>query len=457
MATTTEQQPSAEESYALGTAQYLAGKPDEAIVHFERAVALRPDAAEMHNDLGVALDAVARRTEAMEHYRRAITLKPGLADPYTNVGKLLMELGLIEAAQTAFAAAVALAPNRGAFYYNLAHVKRFTADDPYVRAMETLANNPAMLSEEDHLKLQFALAKAHADLGAHARSFQHLLQGNACKRRLISYDEAATIGELERIRRSFDTATLRRLGGSGNPSGLPVFIVGMPRSGTTLVEQILASHPDVHAAGELYDLDRIARGLAGDSGAFPEIVADLTAARLRELGTAYLGGLKVEKPAALRVTDKMPWNFRFLGLIRLILPNARIIHIRRDPIDTCLSCFSKLFGANQEFSYDQAELGRYYRAYGGLMDHWRAALPPESMLEVVYEDLVADFAVQARQIVAYCGLDWNDACLDFHRTNRPVLTASAVQVRQPIYRSATEYWRPYRAYAEPLIQALDLQ
>jgi tetratricopeptide (TPR) repeat protein len=453
-ATSERTAPTADDILALGVALYEAGRPSEAVIQFERALALGSDRAEAHNDLGVALDAVGRRAEALDHYRRAIALKPGLADPYTNVGKLLMDLGQIEAAQTAFAAAVALAPHRGMFYFNLAHVKRFTADDPYLTAMENLARNPKSLGEEDHVKLQFALAKAYADLGAHERAFCHLHEGNARKRRMIAYDEGATLDQLARVRRVFDAPTVARASGAGNPSDLPVFIVGMPRSGTTLVEQILASHPEVYGAGELYDLDRLVRGLASGAGGFPEIVADLTAAQLHDLGTAYLAGLEVEKPTARRVTDKMPWNYRFVGLIRLILPNARIIHVRRDPIDTCLSCFSKLFGANQEFSYDLAELGRYYRAYRALMDHWRAILPVGAMLEVEYEELVADFAVQARRIVAHCGLDWHEGCLDFHRTVRPVLTASAVQVRQPIYRTATEYWRPYRVHAGPLIQAL---
>ena len=363
-----------------------------------------------------------------------------------------MELGLIEAAQTAFAAAVALAPNRGAFYYNLAHIRRFAADDPYLTAMEKLADDAKGLSDDDDIKLHFALAKAYDDLGSHERSFRHLQEGNARKRRLIAYDEAATIGQLVRIKHCFDADTMRRLGGAGNSSDLPIFIVGMPRSGTTLVEQILASHPEVYGAGELYDLDRITRDLA--SG-FPEIVADMSATQIDQLGTTYLAGLKIEKKTGRRVTDKMTWNYRFLGLIRLILPNARIIHVRRDPTDTCMSCFSKLFGANQEFSYDLEELGRYYLAYQALMDHWHAVLPEESMLEIVYEELIADFAVQTRRIIAYCGLDWNDACLDFHRTARPVLTASAVQVRLPLYRTATEHWHPYRAFAEPLIRALD--
>ncbi len=262
---------------------------------------------------------------------------------------------------------------------------------------------------------------------------------------------------MERIARVFDRALIERMAGSGDPSDRPVFIVGMPRSGTTLVEQILASHPGVSATGERYDLDRIARSLGAAPIGFPEIVPTLDSEALRNLGSDYLSGLKIAKVAAARFTDKMPWNFRFLGLIALILPNARIVHVMRDPVDTCLSCFSKLFARNQEFSYDLGELGRYYRSYQRLMDHWRAVLPPGMMVDVRYEDVIAGLEGQARRIVSHCGLSWSHACLTFDKTDRPVRTASAVQVRQPLYQTAADRWRPYRTMVAPLLDALDDQ
>ncbi len=388
----------ADTRYNLGTMLHRLGRDEEAVEEFRRGLAVWPDHPETHNNLGVALHALQRHAEAIEHYRRAIALQPGLPDPYNNVGKLLMELGLLDAAQAAFASALVLAPERGSFYFNLAHVKRFAAGDMHLAAMEKLLERSETLPDEDRIALRFALAKAYADIGAHESSFRHLIEGNAHKRRLTVYDEAATIGELERIRRIFDADTLRRLGGTGNPSEVPVFIVGMPRSGTTLVEQILASHPDVHGAGELYDLDRMVRALESGGRGFPEIVVEMTGARLRDFGTGYLAAITAKNPAARRITDKMPWNTRFLGLIRLTLPNARVIHVRRDPIDTCLSCFSKLFTKNQEFSYDLVELGRYYRAHAALMDHWRTVLPTDFMTEIVYEALVDDCEGQARRI-----------------------------------------------------------
>jgi hypothetical protein len=236
-----------------------------------------------------------------------------------------------------------------------------------------------------------------------------------------------------------------------------VLIVGMPRSGTTLIEQILASHPQVFAAGELNDLREVIAAhcdLAAVPAPYPECVRELSAEVLRRIGTAYTDRLHRRAPEAARVTDKMPGNFFHLGLVHLAVPNARIILAGRDPVDTCLSCFARTFGDEQQFSYDLAELGRYYGAYESLMAHWRAVLPPGAMLEVQYEEVVEDLEGQARRIVAHCGLEWDDACLRFHETERPVRTASASQVRQPIYRSAVGRWRPYRQWLRPLLDEL---
>jgi len=246
------------------------------------------------------------------------------------------------------------------------------------------------------------------------------------------------------------------MAGRGHRSQAPIFIIGMPRSGTTLVEQVLAAIPGVHAAGELRAFEHAMR-------AFSPIDADATnvegftkllAGELRQLGVRYAREVEALAPSATRVTDKNPFNFRFAGIIHLALPNARIIHVRRDPLDTCLSCFSSLFTDDNEFSYDLAELGRYYRAYEQLMAHWRAVLPAGSMLEVKYEDLVDDFQRQARRIVAYCGLTWNEACTDFASVKRPIRTASAVAVRQPLYRTAVGRAAPYREYLQPLSREL---
>jgi len=225
----------------------------------------------------------------------------------------------------------------------------------------------------------------------------------------------------------------------------------MPRSGSTLIEQILASHPSVAAAGEISDLP----DLVADLGPFPEAAASAPSERLRRLGHDYVARLGARAPSAARITDKMPANFRLVGLIHRALPQAYIIHSRRDPLDTCLSCYSKLFTEGHLYTYDLGELGRYYRAYAALMEHWRGVLPPGRMLEVHYEALVDDIEGEARRLVAYCGLPWDDRCLAFYRTARPVRTASANQVRRPIYRSSLARAAAYGALLQPLYQALE--
>lgn len=229
----------------------------------------------------------------------------------------------------------------------------------------------------------------------------------------------------------------------------------MPRSGSTLIEQIFASHPQVAGLGEVDDfakaISAAAKGLES-----PEGFAQLSAAQLRQIGQTYLTGIKAAAPGAARITDKMLENFRFIGLIYLALPNARIIHMRRNPMDICVSCFSKLFtGDNLPFTYNLSELGRYYKAYDSLMAHWREVLPPGAMLELQYEHVVADIEVQTRKILAYCGLEWDPRCLDFHKTERLVHTASKAQVRQPLFNSSVGRWKIYEPFLGPLLKEIE--
>jgi hypothetical protein len=249
----------------------------------------------------------------------------------------------------------------------------------------------------------------------------------------------------------------------GDASQIPIFVLGMPRSGTTLIEQIIASHPMVHGGGELQALNEIVLGgreVTDNVIPFPESVPALDPSAVQQIGARYVDVLRrlAVKAGrnAERVTDKMPSNYYFVGLIHLALPNAKIVHAVRDPVDTCISCFSKLFSAEQNHTYDLGELGRYYRRYQRLMEHWRHVLPPGRMLEVRYEEVVADLEGQVRRIISHCGLPWDDRCLSFHKTERPVRTASATQVRQPIYKSAVGRWRVYEEQLGPLLDALGI-
>jgi hypothetical protein len=309
------------------------------------------------------------------------------------------------------------------------------------------------LATFDRIALHFSLGHIYARLSEHERSFQHYLKGNALQRQTTAYDEAMWLDVLGRIPKIFTPEFMAARSGYGNPSAQPVFIVGMPRSGTTLVEQILAGHPRVHSCGEIKHFAFSLFALKGTD--YPENIKDITPDEIGELARAYLEKVTPFVPVtAQRFTDKMLTNLHNAGLIHLALPNARIIHVRRDPIDNCLSCFTQDFLEGHPYASDLAELGRYYRALERVAAHWRRILPAEVMLDVQYEEVVANLETQAERIVAFCGLEWDDACIDFHKVERPIFTASAAQVRQPIYQSSVGRWRVYADQLKPLLEAL---
>ena len=428
-----------------------------AAAHYRQAVAIKPGLTAAHSNLGNALAVLNRPEEAVAACQRAIELAPEAADGYFALANALRTLGHTAELRSALETGLKLAPARADLHRALAETKRFAGGDPQLAIMEKLAREETSLPVPQRIQLHFALAKAYADIDQPDRAFRHLLAGNGLKRREVVYNEAATLDGFRRIEAVFTPELLRQKQGAGDPSAIPIFIFGMPRSGTTLVEQVIGSHPKVFGADERMDFSRAAGRLVAANGMpmFPDTMASVTAPQLRALGRAYLAGMRVAAPDAERITDKMTANFAFAGFIHLALPNAKLIHVKRDPLDTCVSCFSHLFPATYlSYAYDLGELGRFYRGYERLMGHWRRALPQGVMLEVNYEELVADFEPHARHIVAHCGLAWDERCLAFHATQRPVRSASATQVREPLYRSAVGRWRPYGPMLGPLLDAL---
>jgi tetratricopeptide (TPR) repeat protein len=441
--------------HELGAMRLQQGDPAMARTLIERAIAANPQSAQAYNNLGTAFQSQNRQEESIEPYRRAIAIDPNFADAHNNLGIALKVVGSIAEAIGHLEGAVALAPGRPELYRNLFETRRVERGDPQIAGIEKLAREMDKLAPEQQVQLHFALGKMYSDLGLNQESFSHFLAGNALKRRQIVYDEGNTMRGFERTRQVFSVELMRARRGGGDASQTPVFVFGMPRSGTSLIEQILASHPRVFGAGELIDFEALALGVhpppAGPL-AFPEVVNRTPLEGFAELGRTYAERARARGNGAARVIDKMPANFRYAGLIHLALPEARLIHVRRDPVDTCLSCFSILFSGSQPHSYDLGELGRYYAAYARLMEHWRSVIPAGAMIEVRYEDVVADIEGQARRMIAHCGLEWDDACLSFHETRRAVRTASAVQVRQPLFRSAR--WRPSEQLLGPLLEGL---
>ena len=437
----------------LGHALWELGQLDAATFEYRRAVELKPDYAQALCNWAGALMGLDRLDEAEEKLRQAIAVNSGFAGAHNNLALILKERGRVDEASRAAKRAIRLAPRNTSFYETLAAMRPFKAGDRYLRALEALLRDGGSLSAADRTHLHFALAKAYEDTGRLDAAFAQLQAGNRLKRRATDYDEAATLTRMDRTRTVFTADFMRRCESSGDQSPLPVFVVGMPRSGTTLIEQILASHPNVFGAGELNLFDLAAGRVANSlpkSARFPDMALAMSGDDFRKLGTSYLDGLRQRAPTASRIVDKMPGNFLFAGLIHLALPNATIIHAVRNPLDTCVSCFSILF-TNQAQTYELAELGRYYRHYRALMAHWRRVLPPNRIIDVHYEDLVGDLDGVARRIVSQCGLTWDARCLDFHRTDRVVRTASATQVRRPIYRTSVGRWQRYEKFLAPLI------
>ncbi len=446
--------------FNLGNALNKCGKLEEAAKSFTDAVKFRPDHLDAHKNLCKCLHVLKRDAEAISALRRAIEISPRDPGLSFNLAILLQDAGDLEESRQLFEHTIACEPQFVGAHYYLAQIGKVRSGDKVLVAAEALAQRAGTLKPKERSILNFALGKAYEDVGRYDESFLAFVEGNRRRRPMVDFDEEEMRQRFHGLKKTFTAGLLAEKAELGNDSNLPIFIVGFPRSGTTLTEQILASHPQVHGAGELDFVGELTSGAIVNRQAtivFPESLAHFSPEGLRGLGTAYVERLRRLAPWASHITDKMPQNFMLLGFIRLILPRAKIIHVKRDPIDTCLSCFSLNFAeTNLAFTYDLGELGRHYRRYLDLMDHWRLVMPESSMLEVQYEDLIENFEAGARRIVDYCGLPWDDRCLEFHQTERTVRTASVSQVRQPIYRSSVQRWRRYEKHLGPLLEALGM-
>ena len=438
---------------------------DEAVAHLEKAVALDPRCHEAHNNLGVALNNLERPKEAARSLERSMELNPKYVPAHINLGNALVADGRIEEGTAHYMEALGLEPDSVAAYYSLAtgSRRRFTEED--LARMESLAGRGRATSPDDKMLLYFSLAQAFDKAGRPDAAFTYCRQANELKRdhyrrQGIVFDPAAHVALVDRIISTFTPAFFGSVASWGSDSELPVFIVGMPRSGTTLVEQILSSHHAVFGAGELADVERIAAGLPATLGAperYPECLLGASVEQVRSLAASHLDRLTGLGGDAERVVDKMTVNFLHLGLIAMLLPKARVLHCRRDPRDICVSCFFHNFArAGLCFAFDLAHLGVFYAQYERLMAHWRKVLPLR-MIEVPYEELVHDQEAFTRKLVDFCGLDWDPNCLEFHKNPRPVKTASALQVRQPIYTSSVGRWESYQQYLRPFTERVSVE
>lgn len=444
--------------HALGTCLQTMGLLPEATEAYRRAMALTPDDARLRVALATALMEMRRDPEVKNELDAAEKIAPELPEVHYNRGVWLANRGEFDAARAALEKALALAPEyyQAALYY--AYITPLPPESALVRRLLERASRGAWQDPLQGANVHFTLGYVFDKDQQYDAAFGHYLEANHLQRPLQTYSTESQRALQRSTQAAFGPAFLERARRFGNPSVKPLFIVGMPRSGTSLLEQILASHPNVYGGGEMLFLHAELRRRLGPRyrTEFAEAIAGLPDAELADIAAALVAHVDEVAPAARHVTDKMPSNFMLLGLLHALFPKARIIHCRRDPLDTCVSCFTTSFKQGHKFTNDLTELGEYYRLYEEAMAHWRGILPPGTLHEVRYEDLVADLEPEVRALLDFCGLDWDGACLHFQDNARAVSTASVFQVRQPVYRSAVGRWKRYAAHLEPLQKALGI-
>jgi len=424
----------------------------EATTAANGALALQPKDALTLDTIGVAMTRAGAHVEAVDAFRRAVEFDSSKAAYQYNLGAALQFIGDFPGAQAAFRRAIALEPGHYRAWSSLAQVSRRPFDTTDLRRIGLLLEDAT--STEAQLHLCHALAKHHEDIGEYARAFQYLEKGKQRKRVDLQYSFATDAALFAAVREVCTPAFLSD-NSSGSDSREPIFIVGMPRTGTTLVERILSSHPDVFAAGELTDFALAIKRATRTPSNLVLDVATLHAAKNLDwplIGDTYIESTRPRTGKTSRFVDKMPLNFLYAGFIRRAIPNAKIICVRRNPLDTCLSNYRQLFSTNfpyYNYAYDLLDTGRYYLLFDALATLWCNAIPAHYR-EIHYESLVADTEAEAKKLLDFCGLQWHPACLSFHENAAPVATASAVQVRQPIYRTSIARWRHYENEITPL-------
>jgi tetratricopeptide (TPR) repeat protein len=432
-------------------------KPRAALLEIERMSVEDPREPGLRNLRAVVLARIGEYRESIQIYADLLAAHPGEAAIWMSYGHALASAGRDRDSAAAYRRCVELAPHCGEAYWSLANLKTFAFSDEETASMlSQLARSD--LAEDDRYHFEFAAGKALEDAGCYSESFAHYAQGNRLRRKQLDYRSAETTAHVSRSKACLTAEFFDTRAGFGSPRSDPIFIVGLPRAGSTLVEQILASHSAVEGTMELPDIISIARRLGGKKPAehsiYPEVLLDLAPEDCVRLGEEYLERTRIQRKTGKPLfIDKMPNNFLHIGLIRLALPNAKIIDVRRHPMACCFSGFKQHFARGQRYTYSLEEIGAYYRDYAALMSHFDAVLPGK-IHRVIYENLVEDTEAEIRRLLEFCGLPFENQCLRFHENARAVRTASALQVRRPIFRAGLNQWRLFERWLEPLRQAL---
>lgn len=425
----------------------------EALAQVDAVLAADPGQPASESLKAAILARIGELDGSIEIYERVLASFPGQAKLWMTYGHALKTNSREADSVAAYEKSIALSPSLGEAYWSLANLKTVRFSDAQLAAMRTqLARSD--LGAEDRFHLHFALGKGLEDAHLYAESFEHYAAGNKLRREAIRYSPQEMTTHVRRSKALLTHEFFAERGGYGTPAADPIFVVGLPRAGSTLIEQILASHSQVEGTMELPDITAIAKSLAQPGKPYLESLEQLNAAQCAQLGERYLAQTRIQRrTAAPFFIDKMPNNFAHLGLIHLLLPNAKIIDARRHPLGCCFSGFKQHFARGQNFTYSQEDIGRYYRDYVELMAHYDAVLPGR-IHRVIYESMIDDTEAQVRSLLAYCGLPFEDACLRFYENERAVRTASSQQVRKPIYREGLEQYRHYEAWLGPMKGAL---
>ena len=433
---------------------------EEAIAQFEKAIELEPGNFQGHFLLASVLAPAARSYDAIEAYRKVLELRPNHPGAWLGLGHMLKTVGRQDEAIEAYRECIRRKPGNGEIYWSLANLKTYQLTDADIVEIEAQLQREPDADDPDtqsRVNFLFALAKAWEDRGDYERAWRYYEEGNSTQRMEENYDPVRTEVLNDAIVQVFDRELLQARIGQGHPSDEPIFIIGLPRSGSTLLEQILASHSQVEGTAELPYVGIVSNSVGrnrADGVNYPHAMRGLDAVQLRQLGQDYLDLARIHRSVGRpRFIDKMPNNFPAVGFLQLVLPNAKVIDARRYPLDSCLSCYRQLFARGQSFTYDLTDIGEYFLQYQRMMDYWHEVLPGR-VLTVQYEDMVTDFDSQVRRLLEYCELPFEENCVRFWETERPVRTASSEQVRQPIYSQSIHRWRRYERHLGELIEVL---
>jgi len=423
---------------------------------YRHAIKLQPEDPEGWFGVAKADLKLGRYALAIEGYSRVVELNPGDYEAWFDMGNARRILGDKSGAIKDLRQSIDIQPDYADAYFALSGLKKFATEDPEIKVMANLLKSQQM-SDSDRIALCFTLAKAYDDIQDYAAAFTYLEAGNKLERSRYRYDIKNDVRLISAIKGLFNSAYLDRYRDIGSTDTTPVFIVGMPRSGTTLVEQIISSHPVVYGAGELRDLSEIILSVCANNSAmaFPESAIGLDASCFPEMADRYLTRIHDLSNGAQIVIDKNPANFLLIGFIYIMFPNAKVIHCRRNPMDTCLSIYQQYFSGPRAYAYNLEELGHYYRLYQGLMTHWHNLLPG-FICDVDYEVLVSDQRAITQELLAFCGLGWDETCMAFFKSDRPVETSSVEQVRRPIYHTSVSKAQHYHNQLKPLIDILSV-